>query len=72
MSDTPLTDKTFSEHEGSVAAELSRAMNFARDLEIHLRELVSAVDGAFISSWQSTAGWQKQLDAAKQFLGDNT
>lgn len=29
-----------------------------------LRELVAALDGAFISSWQSTAAWANQLDAA--------
>lgn len=36
----------------------------------HLRELVNALDGAFISSWQSTAAWQKQLDQAKEFLAE--
>lgn len=30
-----------------------------------LRELVDALDGAFISSWQSTAAWQTQLDRAR-------
>lgn len=34
----------------------------------YLRELVTALEGSFISSWQSTAGWQKQLDAASEFL----
>lgn len=34
----------------------------------HLRELVTALDGAFISSWQTTAYWQKQLDAARDYL----
>ena len=33
-----------------------------------LRELVKALDGAFISSWQSTAAWSKQLDAAREYL----
>ena len=33
-----------------------------------LRDLATALDAAFISSWQSTAAWQKQLDAALQFL----
>lgn len=33
-----------------------------------LRDLVEALDGAFISSWQSTAGWQSQLDAARDWL----
>ena len=30
--------------------------------------LVDALDGAFISSWQSTAAWQQQLDAAREHL----
>lgn len=34
----------------------------------YLRELVEALDGAFISSWQTTAAWQKQLDAARDWL----
>lgn len=34
----------------------------------HLRALVAALDSAFISSWQSTAGWQKQLDEAREYL----
>lgn len=33
-----------------------------------LRELVDALDGAFISSWQSTAAWQTQLDRARAVL----
>ena len=33
-----------------------------------LRELVSALDNAFISTWQSTADWQKELDYAKETL----
>jgi len=33
-----------------------------------LRELVAALDGAFISSWQSTAAWSDQLNAARTFL----
>lgn len=36
---------------------------------MHLRALVTALDNAFISSWQSTAAWQKELDLAKEFLG---
>ena len=34
----------------------------------HLRALVEALDGAFISSWQSTAAWQQQLDAAREHI----
>ncbi len=33
-----------------------------------LRDLVQALDGAFISSWQSTASWEKQLSVARDFL----
>ena len=36
--------------------------------EYLLRELVKALDEAFISTWQSTAAWQKQLDEARAFL----
>lgn len=36
-----------------------------------LRELVNAPSSAFITSWQSTAAWQKQLDAAREFLKNN-
>lgn len=35
---------------------------------LHLIELVGALQGAFISSWQSTHHWQKQLDEAQDFL----
>ena len=34
----------------------------------HLRALVEALSGAYISSWQSTAAWQKQLDSASDWL----
>lgn len=34
----------------------------------YLFELVNALDNSFISSWQSTAGWQKQLDDAREYL----
>jgi hypothetical protein len=34
----------------------------------YLRQLVEALEGAFISTWQSTAAWQKQLDQARAFL----
>ena len=33
-----------------------------------LRELATALDSAFISTWQTTAAWQKQLDAALEYL----
>lgn len=34
----------------------------------HLRNLVRALDHAFISSWQSTHAWDKELAAAKEHL----
>lgn len=33
-----------------------------------LSGLAGALDNAFISTWQSTAGWQRQLDEAKEYL----
>lgn len=41
-----------------------------RDAEAlpYLQELVKALDGAFISSWQSTHAWQQQLDQAREWL----
>lgn len=33
-----------------------------------LLELVEALSGAYISSWQSTAAWQQQLNAAREYL----
>ncbi len=33
-----------------------------------LLALVEALDGAFISTWQSTAAWQQQLNAAREYL----
>ena len=35
-----------------------------------LDDLVKALDNAFIGSWQSTAAWQKQLDAAREYLDE--
>jgi hypothetical protein len=40
-------------------------MNEAEQL---LKDLVEAWDDAFISSWQSTGAWQKQLAAAIAYL----
>lgn len=33
-----------------------------------LRNLVTALDKAYISSWQSTHNWQKELDLAREYL----
>lgn len=41
------------------------------DAIYHLAMLVEALDSAFISTWQSTAAWQTQLDAARDFLARN-
>jgi hypothetical protein len=35
-----------------------------------LKELVEALEGAFISTWQSTHHWQIQLNAARAFLDE--
>jgi hypothetical protein len=45
-------------------------MSNATVTEHLLRELVDALDRAFISSWQSTAAWAKQLDAARNHLAE--
>lgn len=36
--------------------------------ETLLRDLVEALDGAFISTWQSTHAWQSALDEAREYL----
>lgn len=33
-----------------------------------LADLVRALDRAYISSWQSTAEWQKELNAARDYI----
>ena len=33
-----------------------------------LKDLADALNNAFISTWQSTDAWQKQLDAANTYL----
>lgn len=35
-----------------------------------LRQLVYALDNAFISSWQSTTGWQTELNKAREALAN--
>lgn len=39
-------------------------------LQHALTELVTALETAFISSWQSTAAWQLQLDRARNLLDE--
>ena len=38
------------------------------EAEILLRDLAEALRNARISSWQTTARWEKQLEAAEQYL----
>ena len=40
------------------------------EAELLLQALAEALDGAFISSWQSTSAWQKELDAALSYMRD--
>lgn len=37
-----------------------------------LQALVTALDEAFISSWQTTAYWQGELDEAREYLEART
>lgn len=37
-----------------------------------LQSLVKALDAAFISTWQSTAYWQGELDEAREYLDART
>ena len=54
----------------SIDSHIDYRQRHGRDAEAlpYLRDLVQALDGAFISSWQSTHAWQKQLDEAKKWL----
>ena len=38
------------------------------DSRDHLCALVEAPEGAYISSWQSTAAWERELEAAREYL----
>ena len=40
----------------------------ASDWKSLLTQLVVAMDNSYISNWQTTAGWQKQLDEARAEL----
>lgn len=54
-----------------IAAALRQSPGVAeRDAVDLLHDLVTALEGAFISSWQSTHAWQKQLTAARVYLDD--
>lgn len=35
-----------------------------------LKDLAEALDTAFISTWQTTYAWQKELDAALEYVKD--
>lgn len=55
----------------SQAAEIERMRQDKKkspDWKELLTELTEALDNSFISSWQSTAGWQKQLNEAMDAL----
>ena len=57
----------------ALRAEVERlrgSLRRAPDAIERLANLVDALDGAFISSWQSTAAWQSQLDSAREFLAE--
>lgn len=54
---------------GQACAEAARQpAPVVSDIEAALRNLVEALEGAFISTWQSTAAWQDQLEAARNIL----
>lgn len=62
-------DALIARHGGepiALLSELDAERASADRLLVVMRELVEALDGAFISSWQSTAAWQKQLEAARE------
>lgn len=54
----------------SLDAHIDYRQRHGRDAEAlpYLRELVDALDKAFISTWQSTAAWDKQLTNAREWL----
>lgn len=53
--------------DGFYVGRMSAQSNEAAAIE-HLKLLVSALDSATISSWQSTAAWQNELDDAICFI----
>lgn len=63
-----MTDSPTSQAMHLAMTELEHRRERIAVLEDVLRNLTEALDNAFISSWQSTAAWQKQLDAARSVL----
>ena len=61
---TPVSDSAMS----ALADAVHQQGEDRRVAIAHLRLLVRALDGAFISSWQSTHAWQKELDDAREWL----
>ena len=65
--DEPVIDK-------SAAIRIATALGWTPPRQEHdepvvlLSNLVNALDNAFISSWQSTHHWSKQLDEARDYL----
>ena len=61
-------EKVLIQLRNAVHAAEALASNPMPQAAKHLQALVTALDGAFISTWQSTHAWQKQLDAAREYL----
>lgn len=61
-------EKVLIQLRNAVHAAETLAKNPMPQAAKHLQALVIALDSAFISTWQSTAAWQKQLDAAREYL----
>lgn len=51
-----------------VLAEEVKALRKKSEAVLLLRDLATALDGAFISTWQTTSAWQKELDAALEYM----
>ncbi len=61
-------EKVIVQLRAAVNAAETLARNPMPESVRYLQNLVAALDKAFISTWQSTAAWQKQLDAAREYL----
>ncbi len=65
----PVKDRLIAVAERRTADSAARtsAKGHADTIEV-LENLTKALNGAFISTWQSTAAWQQQLDDAREHL----
>lgn len=61
-------EKVLVQLRNAVHAAETLARNPMPESVRYLQNLVAALDKAFISQWQSTAAWQKQLDDAREYL----